>query len=215
MVIAETQTKGRGRLGRSWESTPGKGLWLSLILRPKINSAALAGITLITAVAMAQAIDQETGIQVEIKWPNDLVYQGRKLAGILAEISGEMDLINYLVIGIGLNVAQSASDFPAELQEKATSLFLAGKRVWERRLILQRFLGNFEAAYLNLASLGLRAAVSYATAHSATLGKTVTVKQGVNSLTGVAAKLDWDGSLWLQLADGKLNKVFSGDIIEH
>ena len=128
---------------------------------------------------------------------------------------GEMDLINYLVIGIGLNVSQAELDFPAELQEQATSLLLVGNQVWERRLILQRFLGYFEVAYLDLATSGLSAAVSYATAHSATLGKKVTVKQGVNSLTGVASKLDWDGSLWLQLADGKLSKVYSGDIIEH
>jgi BirA family biotin operon repressor/biotin-[acetyl-CoA-carboxylase] ligase len=215
LVIAESQTCGRGRLGRSWASAPGLGLWFSLILRPKISTAALAGINLLAAVSMAKAIYQVTGVQVQIKWPNDLVYNGRKLAGILAEISGEMDLVNYLVLGMGINVNHTESDFPPELAGLATSLKIIKQDECSRLLILQAFLGEFEAAYNMLGESRMAKPLIYAKHHSATLGKTVKIAQGPGKiLEGEAVDLELDGSLLLKEANAVITRIYSGDLIE-
>lgn len=214
LVLAESQTQGRGRLGRSWSSVPGKGLWFSLILRPKINSAELAGMTILTAVSMAQAIANVIGIQVLIKWPNDLVFDGRKIAGILAEVNGEADLVNYLIIGLGLNVNHQEEDFPEELRGLAASLQMIKGAALPRRPILQEFLRIFEDNYYALPTAGLSAIINYAKSHSATLGKSVRINQGFNrTLTGEAIDLDYDGSLWLKEPSGKVVHVYAGEIM--
>jgi BirA family biotin operon repressor/biotin-[acetyl-CoA-carboxylase] ligase len=214
LVLAEIQHKGRGRLGRSWDSPEGRGIWMTLILRPRISSAHLAGLTLLTAVSLARAVYQVTGIQAEIKWPNDLVYQGKKLVGILAEMSGEADMVHYIVMGIGLNVNQLAGDFPAELLGKATSLRMISGMETSRKRLLQEFLVTYETAYTHLERDGLKEIITYACEHSGTLGREVTVSQGFGkSLHGKAFKLDEDGSLWLETADGP-QRIYAGDIIE-
>lgn len=215
LVIAEKQNAGRGRLGRTWDSAKGLGLWSSLILRPQIPPSALAGITILTAVSMAEAIYEVTGIQVEVKWPNDLLYHGKKLAGILAELNGEMDRVNYLVVGVGLNVNHHAEVFPDELKSKATSLRLVGEREYDRKAILRSYLYIFENAYRRLAAGDISDIIAYARQNSATLGHEVTISQGFGkSIRGEAVALDQDGSLWLKAPDGERVKVFSGEIIE-
>lgn len=215
LVLAESQTQGRGRMGRSWYSALGKGLCFSLILRPKINPAELAGMTILTAVSMAQAIRNIAGIKVLIKWPNDLVFDGRKLAGILAEINGEADLINYLIIGLGLNVNQLLEEVPDELQTIVTSLRIIKGSNISRRLVLQEFLKIFEEHYYNLPSKGLSDIINYAKLNSATLGKVVRINQGHDRiLTGEAVDLDRDGSLWLREPSGELVRVYAGEIMQ-
>lgn len=216
LVLAESQTQGRGRLGRSWASAPGKGLWFSVILRPKINSAELAGMTILTAVSMAKAIKGVTGIQALIKWPNDLVFNGRKMAGILAEVNGEADLVNYLIIGLGLNVNHQEADFPEELRELAISLRMIKGSELPRRPILQEFLRIFEENYHALSANGLAEIISYAKLHSATLGKTVRINQGYNrTLIGEAIDLDYDGSLWIKEPSGEMVHVYAGEIMRN
>ncbi|HEX3046478.1 MAG TPA: biotin--[acetyl-CoA-carboxylase] ligase [Bacillota bacterium] len=215
LVIAESQSKGKGRLGRSWASPPGLGLWISFILRPRINLAALAGITTVTAVAMAEAVYTVTGIQLQLKWPNDLWGAGRKLGGILAEVKGEQEQINFLVVGIGVNVNHLLTDFPVELDGKATSLrILKGDKV-SRPELLGEFLTRFEAAYGAISGQGLTQAIEYARLHSITLGKTVTINRGFGEkITGEAVDLEQDGSLWLKCTGGEMMKLHSGEIIE-
>jgi BirA family biotin operon repressor/biotin-[acetyl-CoA-carboxylase] ligase len=215
VVIAESQTQGKGRLGRSWVSPPGLGLWVSFILRPRITPKALAGITTVTAVAMAEAVYTVIGIQLQLKWPNDLWGAGRKLAGILAEMKGEQEQINFLVVGIGVNVNHLPIDFPAELNGKATSLrILKGDKV-SRLELLGEFLNRFETAYITITDRGLPEAIEYARRHSVTLGKTVTIDRGFGEqITGEAIDLDGDGSLWLKKAGKEMIKVNSGEIIE-
>lgn len=216
LCLAESQTQGRGRLGRSWFSAPGKGLCFSLILRPKITSAELAGMTILTAVSMAQAIYNIVGIRVLIKWPNDLIFEGRKLAGILAEVNGEADLINYLIIGLGLNVNQKAEEFPDELKALAASLRMIKDSDLSRRLILQEFLRIFEANYDTLSNGSLSGVIKYARENSATLGKVVRINQGYRRiLTGEAVDLDGDGSLWLKEPSGSMIRVYAGEIIQN
>ena len=215
LVITESQTSGRGRMGRSWVSAPGLGLWFHLILRPKISTSALAGITLLTAVTMAKAIYQVTGVQVQIKWPNDLTYNGCKLGGILAELNGEMDLVNYLVLGIGINVNHSLNDFPPELAGVATSLRIIKQDECSRRLILQEFLKEFELAYDALPETGMVALIAYAKLYSATLGRMVKIAQGAGRfLEGEAVDLELDGSLLIKASNGVITRIYSGDLIE-
>lgn len=187
-----------------------------MILRPKINSAELAGMTILTAVSMAQAIKDVTGIQVLIKWPNDLVFKGRKLAGILAEVNGEADLVNYLIIGLGLNVNHEGDDFPEELKGLATSLRMIKGSELPRRPILQEFLRIFEGNYQALSAAGLSDIIKYAKLHSATLGKMVRINQGYNrTLIGEAVDLDYDGSLWLKEPSGEIVHVYAGEIVRN
>ena len=214
VVLAEYQSGGKGRLGRNWNSPPGQGLWVSLVLRPKLPMAELAGINLLTAVAMSRAIREVTGVQIDIKWPNDLVYHGRKLAGILAEVSGEMDRIHYLIVGIGVNVHQSVADFPPELSDRAASLRMILDVVPSRKELLQAFLSHFEQAYLKLSESGLGDVISYARQHSATLGRMVKINRGFGSaVTGEALDLAPDGSLLLRTDDGVIT-LHAGEIIE-
>ncbi len=215
LVITEKQTGGRGRMGRSWSSAPGLGLWFSLILRPQMSMSALSGIMLLTAVSMAKAIFLVTGIQPQIKWPNDLVFQGRKLVGILAELNGEIDRVNYLILGVGVNVNHTEEDFPGELAGIATSLKIISGEDCPRRLILQAFLKELEIAYNRLPQSGITEEMEYAKAHSATLGKTVKVNMGSGCyLEGEALDLESDGSLLIREPSGEVTRVYSGDIIE-
>jgi BirA family biotin operon repressor/biotin-[acetyl-CoA-carboxylase] ligase len=215
VVLAEQQVRGRGRLGRLWASQPGLGLWFSLILRPRVGTSELAVITLLTAVALARAIEQATGIQVQVKWPNDLLYHDAKLVGILAELNGELDRVNYLIIGIGVNVNHLPEDFPPELSGRATSLRQIRQVAVDRKAVLQRFLAEFEKQYALLGTEQLTEIIDYAREHSATLGRQVKVDQGLGrTLTGKAVDLDWDGSLWLETPEGERVRVYSGEIIE-
>jgi BirA family biotin operon repressor/biotin-[acetyl-CoA-carboxylase] ligase len=221
VFMAETQTRGKGRLGRSWDSASGLGLWASMILRPKLSPVELAIITLITAVAAARAIHDTCGIQVQIKWPNDLVYKDRKLGGILAELNGEMDRVHYLIVGIGINVNHRAADFPAELVQKAISLrMIQGEREIARKELLAEFLRIFEDCYLRLSKGPVLPEqflqyMDYATVHSATLGKKVTIGQGSGRIyRGEALGLEPDGSLKIKDEDGNLVVIHSGEIME-
>lgn len=220
VFIAETQTHGKGRLGRSWVSTPGLGLWISLILRPRMSPAELAVITVMNAVAAAQAIKTVSGIQVQIKWPNDLVFQDRKLGGILAELNGEMDWVHYLILGIGINVNHETADFPGELIEKAVSLKMIRGAEISRKDLFAEYLRVFEESYFSLVSGDTipertRRFIEYATRHSATLGKRVTISQGNGRIYhGEALGLEPDGSLKIKEDTGNTMVVHSGEIME-
>ncbi|TCL71619.1 BirA family biotin operon repressor/biotin-[acetyl-CoA-carboxylase] ligase [Hydrogenispora ethanolica] len=214
VLVAETQRQGRGRMGRAWSSTPGKGLWFSMILRPRLSAADLAGLMTLTAVSMARAIAAVTGTAPDIKWPNDILYRGRKLVGILAEMKGELDWVNYLVIGIGVNVNHEAADFPPELADRAGSLRQIAGRNFSRAELLREFLAEFERAYDDVPANGLAAVIQYAREHSATLGREVTVSQGFGrTITGMALDLAEDGSLLLRDHAGELLRLSSGELI--
>lgn len=220
VFTAETQTHGKGRLGRSWVSAPGLGLWISVILRPRISPAELAVITIITAVAAAQAIKTVSGIQVQIKWPNDLVFQDRKLGGILAELNGEMDRVHYLILGIGINVNHEAVDFPEEIAEKAISLKMVRGTEISRKDLFVEYLKEFEESYFSLAPRDVipertQRFIEYATRHSATLGKKVTISQGNGKIYhGEALALEPDGSLRIKDDTGNTRVIHSGEIVE-
>lgn len=145
LIVADRQIAGRGRRGRSWDSPAGIGIFMTLLLKPDINPNNASMLTLVAALATAQAISDVTGAEAKIKWPNDIVINGKKVCGILTEMSAQFDYINHIVIGIGINVHNES--FPEEIRETASSLLLeSGKRI-HRADLIARFLERFEASY--------------------------------------------------------------------
>lgn len=212
LVIAEQQLGGKGRLGRPWHSPKGTGIWMSLILRPQMPLPKAPQITLLTAVAMAETIREELQLPVKIKWPNDLFLHGKKVCGILTELNAESDRINYLVIGIGINVNTVESDFPAELSHVATSLRIETGRPIRRAGFIQAFCRCFEQKYRVYLSEGFEPVRKEWEAHSYSLGRNVTVRTIHSSLEGKAIGLDPEGVLIVEDSDGNQHKVYSADV---
>jgi BirA family transcriptional regulator, biotin operon repressor / biotin---[acetyl-CoA-carboxylase] ligase len=210
IVVAETQTAGRGRLGRSWVSSPGVGIYASLLLRPPLPPNELPQITLSTAVSLVRALTRAVGVTPGIKWPNDLILKGKKLGGILTEMETESDQIRYLVVGLGLNV--NTPEFPPELDGLATSLRLAEGRNFPRLTILKAWLEEFEDLYLRFLARGFSDILEEWKEHSVTLGKYVAVRQGPRQVEGLAMEVTPEGALVLETARGEEVKVTSGEI---
>lgn len=145
LAIAESQSAGRGRHGRMWQSPAGSGIWMSFLLRPDIMPEQAAGITLVAAMGVTAAVREELGLPAQIKWPNDIVVNGRKLTGILVELSTDMECINYVAVGIGINVNNDS--FPDEIRDKATSLFAECRHKVSRSRIVASFGKHFERCY--------------------------------------------------------------------
>lgn len=210
LVVAETQSAGRGRLGRSWHSPPGQGLYASLLLRPPLPPSDLPQITLSTAVSVIRTLSRSVGLTPGIKWPNDLILKGKKLGGILTEMETESDQIRYLIVGLGLNVNNPG--FPPELADTATSLLQEEGRVFPRVPLLKTWLEEFESLYLRFLARGFPEILAEWKQHSVTLGKYVAVRQGARHLEGLALEVAPDGALLLETARGEVMKVTSGEI---
>lgn len=212
LVVAEEQTGGKGRLGRGWYAPRYKGLWFSLILRPPVNPSEASQITMMAAVALASAIKQETGVAVGIKWPNDLLVGGKKLCGILTEMSAEMERINYLVVGMGINTNQEQEDFPEEVRETATALKMEAGRTISRVRLLQASLAAFEHWYEVWLNRGFSPVLNGWKELSVSLNCPVRIHSLNKSWDGWAEDIDEDGALLLRLPDGKLQRLVSGEV---
>jgi BirA family biotin operon repressor/biotin-[acetyl-CoA-carboxylase] ligase len=212
IVIAEQQTGGKGRLGRSWHSPKGTGIWMSLIIRPAIPLPKTPQITLLTAVTAAKTIQQEADVPVLIKWPNDIFIGDKKVCGILTELNAEADRVNYLVIGIGINVNSVASDFPAELLPVATSLRIASGKPLKRARLIQTFCRLFEEEYDHYLAHGFDRVKREWEENSYSIGKWVTVRTLHSTLEGRALGLDAEGVLIVEDANGNRHKVYSADV---
>jgi BirA family biotin operon repressor/biotin-[acetyl-CoA-carboxylase] ligase len=214
VILAETQEKGRGRLGRKWISPPGLNVCMSMLLRPEIEPRHAAFLTIMTALASASALREETGLDVRIKWPNDLMVSGKKLGGILAEIKTEDNCIQKAVIGVGININSSASDFPEEIADIATSVLLETGRYFPRAGIITGILNSFEARY-NLLRTGRRGLlIKEMRALSSSLGREVRITDCGVTISGLAEDIDEEGMLLVRLASGHLRRVGSGDLLE-
>lgn len=212
VVIADAQTAGRGRLGRTWHSPPGTGLWLSVVLRPPLPPAACSGITLTAGVAVAAAIEQVTGLQPGIKWPNDLLIGDRKVCGILTEIAAEWDKVHHLILGIGINVNQTEADVPADLRGSAGSLRLArGERV-SRRALCIAVLDELARRYPAFEQHGFAAARDEWLRRSITIGRPVVARSAGGAVSGIAEDVDDDGALIVREASGAGVRVTSGEV---
>ena len=212
LMLAESQTAGRGRLGRSWHSEPGTGLYFSILLRPEVPPHLTPLLTLGCAVALHDTVEATTGIDVDIKWPNDLLVGGKKTAGILAEIQGEADRIHALVMGVGLNVNQTT--LPPELVDRATSLHLASGRAHSRLEILADFLERFETLNSKFRSEGPGPLISaWSERSSFANGRHIEISDGFRTITGSTRGLNAAGALRVETAAGAVEDVYSGEVI--
>lgn len=211
LVIAENQLQGRGRMGRHWSSSEG-GIYLSLILRPNIKPAQALWFPLITGVAVAEAAQRLAGVQAKLKWPNDIVIGGKKAGGILIEMSAEIDRLDYVVIGIGINVNNGKADFPQELEDIATSLKVeCGQEISSVKLV-QAILINIEQWYDDFTSSGFERIRQTWKEMSNTIGSLVSVSTPEGSVDGCAIDIDHDGALIVQNEKGDLKRIIAGDI---
>ncbi len=211
LVLAETQTAGRGRLGRSWHSPSSAGIWLSLILQPSLAPAELPKLNLLAAVALSQTVSDVLGLRPLVKWPNDLYCQNRKISGILTEVSGELGRLEYVILGVGINANQKVTDFPADLQEKAASLRMVTGRLVDRKLLLRNYLQVLEAEYFYALEHGFDRCLSYCRKYTATLGQQVEVNNGVKVYRGKAVDIADDGALIID-QQGERSRVIAGDV---
>lgn len=193
VVIADEQTAGRGRLGRSWHAAPGENLTFSLILRPAIPPDRMGLLSLLVAVGLARGIEEATGLRVFCKWPNDLLYGGKKLAGILLEGSCANERVEHVVVGIGLNVNQK--DFPADIAARATSLSRELNGPLERVGLFQSLLKTLEDEYFTQCADGFASCVPRWLAYSPVIGRTVSVSHQGQVLHGRVRGVNPDGSL--------------------
>ena len=212
LIIAEEQTRGRGRQGRRWLSLPGKGVWMSLLLKPELPLADASRLTLLTAVAVCRALRGVTGLEIGIKWPNDLLINGKKICGILVESAGEDGKIRYCVVGIGIDVNMETQDYAEELSHRATSLKIEGNQNYDRAVIIGAVMKEMEFLMTSFLEQGFSTIANLWEALSVTLGKTITVKTHQGEIIGVAEELDASGALMLRKPDGNIEIVYSGEI---
>ena len=215
VVIAEAQSAGRGRLGRRWTSPAGKGLLFSVLARPDVPMSEAHLFTLVTAVAAAEAIEARTGLKVQIKWPNDLLVDDRKIAGILMEMAGEEDEIEWIVVGIGVNVNTEYSELPVALRRSATSLKQATGTAVDRSELLADLLLALQAHYDDAVSTGFEHALSGFRRRDYLLHKAVDVQTRDGRLVGHAGGIDDRGALLLELPDRQVRRFHSGDVTLH
>ena len=208
VVLAESQIKGRGRLGRDWFSPKYKGIYLSLILRPRILPAACPILTLMSAVSICEAVKEVIGLDAQIKWPNDVLIHHKKVAGILTEMNAEVDKVNFVVIGIGLNVNNDKKSLIAG----ATSLKQEQGVEISRVFLLQELLRRIENNYLLLEDKGSSEIVNKWRNFTLTLGTRVKVDYQNKHIEGQATDIDSDGALLIRKDSGLTQKISSGDV---
>jgi len=212
LVIAESQTAGRGRHGRRWLSPPNSSILASLILRPTIHKSKIAIINLLAALAVAKAIRIVTSLPAMIKWPNDVTIYDKKVSGILTEVEAGKENIQFVVVGMGVNVNIPQDSFPVSLKPRATSLsILLGYEV-DRVKLLQQLLLEFERRYILLRDEDFTSIILEAKGLSTLLGSSISVKSGRNIITGQAVDIDESGALLLRRGMGTIEKIMAGDV---
>jgi BirA family biotin operon repressor/biotin-[acetyl-CoA-carboxylase] ligase len=213
IVIAEAQTQGRGRLGRRWQSPRFANLYFSVILRPQLPPAQAPQITLTAAVALAETVASFIAQPATIKWPNDILVGGKKLAGILTEASCDSERLHYVILGIGVNLNYAIELMPQEIRERATSIaHLTGKPV-HRESFLRRLIQDLDRCYGELEQSGFAALARRWQAHFSWRDRRVRVELLGQTITGWARGIDRDGALLVEDDNGVLQRVIAGDVI--
>jgi BirA family biotin operon repressor/biotin-[acetyl-CoA-carboxylase] ligase len=212
VVFAEAQKKGRGRLGRQWLSPARKGLWFSVLLRPDMRPQAATQLTVAAATALARAIRRQTNLTPEIKWPNDILMRGKKVAGILTELSAELDRVRYLIIGIGVDVNLANEDLPPDLRKIATSLRIESGQPVSRPDLAAAVLRELDADYARVRAGEFEAVADEWEEQCTTIGRAVTIRIGDRVQRGVAEALDAEGALLLRTQHGRLERILGGDV---
>lgn len=211
LVLAETQTQGRGRFNRPWFSPKGTGIFCSIFLKPKLSPYDISKITSIICASIAKTLI-DMNIPISVKWPNDIYLDGKKLGGILTEMKCDMDEINYLIIGFGLNINQSKEDFPEDIDKIALSLKSYFNHDFSREDILVSILNNFEYFYKALLNNSeSKEAFQIIKDNSYVLNKEVIILKGKESVAGKVVDLGENGELLLDI-NGKIEQIYSGEV---
>jgi BirA family biotin operon repressor/biotin-[acetyl-CoA-carboxylase] ligase len=214
LFLAEQQVSGRGRMGRNWVSPRGKGVWMSMVMRPSVPIHFAPQLTLLTAVALCRSLKRVTTLPIGIKWPNDLLIGGKKISGILLESAAEDERLRYVIAGIGISVNLEESDYPVELLEKATSLRISAEQKWVREDIIAEFLKEWEQLYFLYQEQGFSPIITLWEALSVSLGKPARLLTPQGDITGIPIGLDESGAIRIQMADGTVKPVFSAEMGE-
>ncbi|AHD05224.1 biotin--[acetyl-CoA-carboxylase] ligase [Paenibacillus larvae] len=212
LVVADAQNQGRGRHGRHWFSPKGKGIYMSLLLRPKVPIFFAPQLTLVAAVALCRTIQKLYGLNIGIKWPNDLLIGGRKVSGILLEISGEDERLKHIIAGIGISANIEAGDFPEDLREVATSLEAELGYKVDREELIAAFLQEFEQIYVLYMEKGFAPIRTLWEAQSISLHRTIRVRTSDGEFEGIAECLDDAGALVVRTPGNKIYKMYSGEV---
>ncbi len=213
VVLAEEQTAGRGRAGRAWHSERAMGIYVTLLLRPKLAPVQAPLLTMMAGLSTHSAVQALTGLAVDLKWPNDLLVRGKKAGGILTEMHAEPGQIRFVIVGIGLNVNQEK--FPGELADIATSLRVETGKPQSRMELLVRLLREFENDYNRLVREGVAGVVArFEAVSSYARGRRVRVTNGTESYLGTTTGLAPEGLLQVTRDDGKVVTVIAGDVAE-
>ena len=213
VVVAEQQTHGRGRLGRRWVSPPYVNLYFSIILRPKFSPVVAPQLTLMAAVALTDAVAAFISKPPVIKWPNDILVNGKKLAGVLTESSCSSERIDFVILGIGVNVNLMHGSMPDTIRERATSLLMIRESVTSREEFLRRLIHDLDRCYGILEEQGFGAIAPYWEARFGLHGQRVRVEMVDGSFTGRAKGIDRDGALLVEKDNGEIERIIAGDVI--
>ena len=212
VVFAESQSRGRGRLGRLWISPARKGLWFSILLRPDLPPQSATQLTVAAATALARAIALQTGLVPEIKWPNDILIRGKKVAGILTELTAELDHVKEMVLGIGVDVNWDAAELPPDLRKTATSLRIETGQALDRAELAVAILRELDDDYERIRRGQFELVAAEWRQRCGTLGQQVSIRIGDRVIRGRAESLDAEGALLLRTQHGRLERIIGGDV---
>lgn len=212
VVVADMQTAGRGRRGRSWYSPSSEGIYMSVILRPVLPLHEISRISLLTAVAVAETLEEELNLPARIKWPNDILINNKKVAGILSEAVTDMDGIEYIVVGIGVNINNQLQDFPSDFRIAATSARVEAAPSLSRVKVLQALLERLESRYCDLLAGNFAETLQKVKSLSVVIGQELKLDTINGFLIGRAVDIDENGFLLLRDQSGIVHRIISGEI---
>jgi BirA family biotin operon repressor/biotin-[acetyl-CoA-carboxylase] ligase len=212
VVIAEKQTGGKGRIGRKWESPSAGNIYLSFILRPEIPPYLSPQFTLAAGVGIARTVEEITGVKPELKWPNDLLLDRKKFCGVLTELNSETDRLNFIVMGIGINLNSDLEDYPESLRNGITTLKIATSRVYNRNEFILKLLNNLQNEFTILVEKGFSYIKMEWEEYFCMKNEVVIISSQREKLEGKAIGIDNNGAFLLQLKSGRIERILSGDV---
>jgi BirA family biotin operon repressor/biotin-[acetyl-CoA-carboxylase] ligase len=213
VVIADAQSAGKGRRGRAWSSPDAVNLYCSVVLRPSIMPHEAPQLTFLSAVAVARAIEATTFLKPEIKWPNDLLIDGKKVAGLLNEMSAETDGINFVILGIGVNLNMTIDQFPSDLRHPATSILIESGSPVVRSRFTGIILNELDKLYTDFLASGFAPVRREWQQRCNANGRSVVVSDaGTGVVSGMFAGIDEDGALLVKIGEGRIERILSGDV---
>lgn len=212
VVVADRQSAGRGRLGRRWESPPGVNLYCSILLRPDIPVQQAPQLTFLSAVAVAESLQEVCHLSAEVKWPNDILVSGAKISGLLNEMNAETEQIHFVILGVGVNLNMTEIQFPDDLNYQATSALLETGEPVDRMLFLQTFLRRLDFYYAEFLAEGFLPVRRRWENLCNMMNMQVEVNSGGEGLRGTVVGLDSEGALRLQLDNGQVERILAGDV---